>query len=306
MVILDRMVLSREWILDVLSGARHGQALNVSRSHVVESEYDSGEALAAQLRSAMNRLKVEGFASAGDAVHYARLRDSVAYADYRILSQSLVRFDPCSLATSAARLAFWINLYNALIVDAVIARDIAHSVAAGPLGVVTFFRRAAYVVGGFRVSAEDIEHGILRANRGNPYVPGPHFATHDPRAAWGLQQLDPRVHFALNCASQSCPPIAIYDAQRIDTQLDLAARNFVNQTTLVDDQRGQLCVSRLFQWFAADFGGQTGVIDFLKQYLSPGFERAWLEAQGSAVKLVYDRYDWSLNATRGLQGGGSV
>ena len=179
--------------------------------------------------------------------------------------------------------------------DAVIAGEVQQSVTEGWLGQVAFFRRAAYVVDGRRVSLEDIEHGILRGNRGNPFLPGPHFPSADPRRAWSLP-LDPRLHFALNCGGVSCPPIRAYTADQLDAQLDLAARNFIGGTVHVDPG-GAVELSQLLQWYAADFGGRAGVLDFVIDYLPPADgRRAWLREQHGHVRLRYTPYDWSLNS----------
>ncbi|MCS7055344.1 MAG: DUF547 domain-containing protein, partial [Thermoflexales bacterium] len=182
-------------------------------------------AIAAELRATMNRLKAQAFSSDGTRVNYAEVRRSNDYAHYREqLLPQLAAFDPTTLRTRAERTAFWINLYNAVIIDAVITVGVTRSVTEGDPGGMRFFRRAGCVVGGRCLSCDDIEHGILRANRGHPLIPGPHFASDDPRRAWIVEPLDPRIHFALNCASRSCPPIGIYDPERLDAQLELAAR----------------------------------------------------------------------------------
>src|SRR5262249_33790817 len=146
--------------------------------------------------------------------------------------------DLATLSSRDARLAFWINVYNALVIDAVIAFHVRRSVTEGRLGLLAFFRRAAYVVGGYRLNCDDIEHGILRGNRGRPFVPGPQFGPADPRRALVVRPPDARVHFALNCASRSCPAIRAYDAEQIDRQLDLAARSFVAVDAKVEPSRG--------------------------------------------------------------------
>ncbi len=197
--------------------------------------------------------------------------------------------------TREERLAFWINVYNALVIDAVIAFGVEESVTEGVAGVVRFFRCAAYNVGGQRFSAEDIEHGVLRANHGHPYVPGPQFSSSDPRAPWVVSPLDPRIHFALNCASRSCPPIGVYDAENIDAQLDLATANFVNAEVEIDPEAGELRLSRIFQWYTGDFGGRAGVIDFLLAHLPADEKREWLASHRQDVALSYQPYDWTLN-----------
>jgi hypothetical protein len=253
-------------------------------------------AAAADLMRAMNRIKALAISDDGAHVDYARLRHSDAYAEYRRAWLPRLRaFDPACLTTREERLAFWINLYNALVMDSVVAFGVQRSVTEGRLGLLTFFRRAAYAVGGMCVSCDDIEHGILRANAGSPFIPGPQFAPRDLRAAWVIRPLDPRIHFALNCASRSCPPIGVYDAARLDQQLDLAARGFVDGSAALDRANGVITLSPIFKWYARDFGGRAGVISFLIAYLPDDDRRDWLRQQSAQARLIYQPYDWRLN-----------
>jgi hypothetical protein len=121
-------------------------------------------------------------------------------------------------------------------------------------------------------SLDDIEHGILR----------PRFH-------------DPRVHFAVNCASKSCPPLASapYDGAMLDTQLDAAARAFIDNPHNVFFKNGVLHVSRIFDWYGEDFGGPTGVWTFIRRFASPSLARDMDAAPRH--ELAYDPYDWSLN-----------
>lgn len=169
-------------------------------------------------------------------------------------------------ARAAARRAFWINLYYALVLDAVIAFSIERSVTDGRFGVFKFFRRAAYNVAGLRMSLDDIEHGILRRNRGYPFITGAHFVGSAPRLSWSLP-LDPRVHCALNCASRSCPPIQSYSAEQIDAQLDLATRSFIDANAEPSPEGSRLIVSEIFRWYNKDFNSKNGVVGFLVRHL---------------------------------------
>ena len=229
---------------------------------------------------------------------YAGLASSTLYRDYRRCASSLAAFDPAALTTDGERLAFWINLYNALIVDAVITLGVKQSVQE----IKGFFWRAAYTIGRRRYSAHDIEHGLLRANAPHPAIPGPHFAPHDPRRRHSLTRLDPRIHFALVCAARSCPPIAVYDPEQIDAQLDLAARAFVKGDGVVIDPRARIIrLSRIFQWHAPDFGAapmglgsRRPLLDFIAPYLDGAVSRAVLTTSGWPVRFL--PYDWRLNA----------
>lgn len=249
--------------------------------------------MAAVLRESVNSLTSSALDRRRGAVDYSRLRDSQAYADHQECAGRLAAFDPGELSSRAERTAFWINLYNALLIDAVIAYGIEKSVRE----VSGFFWRAAYRIGGERYSANDIEHGILRANRGHPAIPGPHLGPGDPRRAHVIEPVDPRIHFALNCASRSCPPISVYDAALLDQQLDLAARSFVNNGGVrVDPERGRVSLSRIFFWYGGDFGGARGALEFILPYLDDGPARTFLTGSRNGLKVNYQPYDWSLNA----------
>ncbi|MEJ2598639.1 MAG: DUF547 domain-containing protein [Anaerolineales bacterium] len=252
--------------------------------------------LSVELKQAMDRLKGIAMDEPGRRVNYAELRASSEYKEYRQKCSALLReYQPEKLPTNSAKRAFWINLYNALLIDAVIAFDVQRSVIEGWLGIIAFFRRAAYQIDGKRVSLEDIEHGILRANRGHPFLPGPQFACGDPRVAWCLP-LDPRIHFALNCGSRSCPPIQIYSADRLEAQLDQAGRNFVNANVKLDASKQMLMLSSIFQWYKGDFGSRCGVISFVIDHLPMDERRDWLVKYRGQIRLRYGPYDWGINS----------
>ncbi len=300
MTALASLINTREALLSHALGFARTAVLN---DRGTDSPPLPGPELAIALKRSANALKVAAIDAEGRQVDYDCLSASEAYAALRHdLTPRLRDLDLSTLATREQRLAFWINLYNVLVIDAAITFGVSRSVTEGRLGVVSFFRRAAYDVGGQRFSANDIEHGILRANRPSWAIPGPQFGPADPRLAWRVTPLDPRIHCALNCASRSCPPIGVYDAAHIDAQLDLAAASFVANDVAIDTHAGIVRLSSLFKWYAGDFGGRAGVLAFLKERLPDGEALDWLRGQGPYVKLIYQPYDWGLNSVR-LRGG---
>ena len=102
------------------------------------------------------------------------------------------------------------------------------------------------------------------------------------------------MHFALNCASLSCPPIGVYRAEQIDQQLDLALRAFVAADVAIDPARAEIHLSRIFDWYREDFGGTDGIIQLLQQALPDDERRAWL-LQARQARLIYRPYNWRLN-----------
>jgi hypothetical protein len=213
-----------------------------------------------------------------------------AYQDYRRLTVELRDFELPSLETEEEQRAFWINLYNALVIHAVVELDIRSSVKEIP----DLFRRAAYRVGRHVFSADDIEHGILRSNRHHPHRLFRPFGPFDPRRLFVLRRLDPRIHFALVCGSRSCPNIDFYDPGRIEGQLEEATRNFVNSSeVIVLPEENKILLSEIFRWYRRDFEG--GVLEFVLRHLRTGTAADYLREHLSDIRIEYLFYDWTLN-----------
>jgi len=256
------------------------------------------EQLAANLRQAINHLTGAGVNLETGRVDYQGLRASEAFEAYTVAVCALCDFDPFCLTDHQERLAFWINLYNALIIHAIIAYDVKEKIT--EIGGI--FERAAYILGGYRLSADDIEHGILRANAGHPAMPGPRFGASDPRRELCMATIDPRIHFALNCGAESCPPIGFYQADQLDRQLDLAARHFAASGGVqVDRDQMVVRLSRIFSWYASDFGGRWfgrgGRADLLRTvsaYLNEDTGQ-FVRKHAGRLRISFLPYDWSLN-----------
>ncbi len=286
-------VALREAFLDRVAGVRPGDVLNPA---VYGLDPVPALAVAAGLKRVGNRLKAEAVDASGRRVDYRKLRASPAYAELRaVWTPRLCGLEPERLETREERTAFWINVYNTLVIDAVIAFGLERARARGWLELLRFFRRAAYRIGRHRYSLEDIEHGLLRANRGSPFLPGPQFGPGDPRRRYALEAVDPRVHFALSCGSRSCPPIGVYDPAGLDAQLDVAAASFVREEVRLDPGRRRVLLSPLFRWYLGDFGGRAGLVRFLLRYLPEGEARDWFARNHPRLRWRFTRYDWGVN-----------
>ncbi|VXC38936.1 conserved exported hypothetical protein [Flavobacterium sp. 9AF] len=103
--------------------------------------------------------------------------------------------------------------------------------------------------------------------------------------------LDERVHFAINCASISCPNInrVPFYADTIENQLEVAAKKFINNTTKNDISRKEVKLSKIFDWFAADFlKNNASVIDYINKYSDTRIKEN--------AEIQYLEYNWSLNS----------
>lgn len=178
--------------------------------------------------------------------------------------------------------AFWANLYNAVTLKVVLDHYPVASIRDIDLGGGLFgggpWSADLVMVEGVALSLNDIEHRILRP-------------------IWQ----DPRIHYAVNCAAVGCPNlrIAAWQAETLDRDLDAAARGFVNhprgvRPSSVGSEAG-LTVSKIYDWFAEDFGGdEASILAHLRRY-AEGETAALLAAHG---EIVGTAYDWSLNDIR--------
>lgn len=166
--------------------------------------------------------------------------------------------------------AAYSNIYNALTIKHIIDRYPVKSIRSGYI--VGPWKRVKTVVDGEEVSLDDLEHGILR-----------------------VQFSDPRVHYAVNCASYGCPNLQTdaWVAATLDEDLDKAARDFINHPRGVQVRsRGGLQVSQIYKWFREDFGGsEEGVIAHLLEYANP----VLAENIKANADIKKHEYDWSLN-----------
>lgn len=189
----------------------------------------------------------------------------------------LEQVDPRRL-DRAEQFAFLANLYNAKTVEIVVARypvksileislggGLVAAISGGP------WKAKVLKVGGIELSLDDIEHAILR----------PIFK-------------DPRVHYALNCASVSCPNLRTeaFTGARLNEQLEAAAHAYVNSPRGVRLDAGRLIFSSIYVWYRADFGdSDQGVLQHLRQYAGPA-----LGQELTRVTSIADHaYDWGLN-----------
>ncbi len=171
------------------------------------------------------------------------------------------------------QLPFWINLYNATTVKVVLdawpvdsIRDIKSGLfSGGP------WSSQRLTVAGEKISLNDIEHRILRP-------------------IWR----DPRLHYALNCASVGCPDLlaTAFTRANADQLMDEAAHAFVNHPRAARVKDGKLVVSSIYHWFKEDFGGSDdGVLAHLRQYAGVDLTKS-LE---STSRVADHQYDWSIN-----------
>jgi GH15 family glucan-1,4-alpha-glucosidase len=246
----------------------------------------------AQVKKMVNVLRGQFYDSHTQRIDYQLISGSDTYRELERAVAALRHFDTTGLVDDMQKIAFWINVFNALVIHGVIAFGIRTSVKEIPF----FFDRAQYRIGQYLYTLSDIEHGVLRKNAVPPWRIRPRFRSDDPRLVDCVNHVDPRIHFALVCASRTCPPIEVYEAEKVNSQLDTSSQVFINATTNADKNIGQLKVSEIFKWYRSDFStSDAQLIRFVARYLYEKEIAGWLENQASRLRLTYEPYDWRLN-----------
>jgi len=252
----------------------------------------SSESAVLDLMAAIGTLKDRFYDPHRGRVDYEAIKISRDYRHYQEIAGALQSFDLTGISAHEQQMAFWINLYNAIVIHGIVEMGITSSVKIIP----DFFSKVCYRIGDFLFSPDAMEHGILRSNARPPYRLFPVFGKSDPRLRFCLYQPDPRIHFALVCGSRSCAPIRFYDAENIHEQLDVAARNFVNSSeVIVVPEKRKVFLSQIFDWYERDFGGKDGIGRFLLQHLDNDEKRNFIDMYWSRTKIEYLFYDWDLN-----------
>lgn len=246
----------------------------------------------AEVKRIMNVLRGQFYDGQEQKVNYQLIRDTDYYNDFQKAVSALAHFEVNTLNDDRSRMAFWVNVFNALVIHAVIELGINESVKEVPL----FFERIQYKIGNTLLTLSDIEHGILRGNEVPPYRLRKRFGTNDSRVHLAIQKTDPRIHFALVCASRTCPPIEAYEAIKLDEQLDTSARVFINATTKASEAASALNISKIFKWYRVDFQkNDVELIRFIASYLYDDKQADWLAQNSEHIAITYLDYDWRLN-----------
>ena len=172
--------------------------------------------------------------------------------------------------------AFYVNAYNSWTIKLVLS-GYPKIKSIKDLGNIfkTPWQKKIVRINGEVITLDDVEHKILRK-----------------------KFRDPRVHFAVNCASKSCPPLISepYRGSSLSQQLDDSTRAFINDPGSNYLKGNKLYVSKIFKWFPEDF--DDNIVDFFLKYAEEDFKKE-LEARKDKIKIKYLHYDWSLNGAVG-------
>lgn len=177
--------------------------------------------------------------------------------------------------------AFWINVYNSYIIIKLAEDSTLYENRR------EFFSAKNIKIANENFSFDFIEHGILRRSKVKLSLGffGKLFPSKLERQL-RVNKLDYRIHFALNCGATSCPPVAFYEAKKIDDQLDIAEAGFVLDKTTYDEESNTANTPAIFSWFRADFEGKRGIRKIIRKHM---------KIENKKFNLKFDKYDWGVD-----------
>ncbi len=168
---------------------------------------------------------------------------------------------PAENWTQEDKLAYWMNAYNAMTVDLILRNLPLKSIK----DIDKPWNQRLWKLGAKWYNLDEIEHQILR------------------------KMNDPRIHFGINCASFSCPPLLneAFTSATVDTQLESLAKRFINDPQRNSISANKIQLSKVFSWFGKDFKKNGSLIDYLNKYADV--------AISNKAKKSYKEYNWNLN-----------
>lgn len=252
-------------------------------------------AVSQRLQKAMLKMTGKFLDETTGKVNYASLRSSEEYRAYCAMAGQLRAVDVEKL-DEKEKLAFFINVYNALTVHA-LTEILGERTIETALDVPAFWSSHAYRVGLYVCSLDDIEHGVLRVNKPHPSTGRPVMFKDDPRLKYQVSTLEPRIHFALNCGAMSCPMVRVYSSNNLEVALEGATRSYLTQEVKIEDDVARL--PEILSWYQDDFApDQMGMLRWIRTYLEEKDQLALdalIATGGSAGPKVEFFYNWSLN-----------
>lgn len=205
---------------------------------------------------------MEKYVSASGNVNYAGLKGKKSVIDGYLTH--LGTHPPKSSWSKNKEMAYWINMYNAFTISLILNKYPINSIMELRGGKVWMTEQI--LVAGKAYTLEQIEKNMLLKKFG-----------------------DARIHFAVNCAAKSCPPLhnGAWTESNIQKLLDKKARDFINNSTYNTIAKKKVTISKIFEWYAGDFGGKGNLVNYLNKYSNTQIK--------SNASVSFNEYNWNLN-----------
>jgi len=262
---------------------------------VGNQKVSNGAELARNLNKLILNLYSSFLSEDGKYVDYLGMSKSKEYQEFVSETFKLPKINLDQL-TDDERKAFFLNIYNSIVIQGYIQCGVPTSSSKKTL----FYQKSSYKIGPYEFSLDDIEHGILRGNKKHPafFIRNPQFGKSDPRGKYSVKKKDPRIHFALVCGAQSCPPIRLYSDSNLERGLETAAQAFCNDegNVALDVEKNEVGLSQIFEWYFEDFAStKLELLRWILQFLNQDKQKLLKSILESDFKVTYLKYNWNVN-----------
>ena len=266
-----------------------------SRAVLNRKAQPGGTALtAADIIEPVRTCHASGIAPDGATADCAAIDAALAPQRKRFYS-GLLATPPDAFADRAQAFAFWINLYNLPIRDAVTTFRVRRATVGLARGIMRFFEKAAYNVGSHRFSANDIENGV-RANAPHAAARGLHFGDGDPRGAAVLEPVDPVSTSPSTVPADPAPAPGSTNRTGWTNNWTRRPAPSWPETCRWTAWAREVTLSKIFAWFAPDFEDAGGALAAAIQHMpEDDGVRLWLEPHQENVTVKFRPCDWRLN-----------
>lgn len=252
---------SPEIIIDTVTTFEKADTISpkVTTPIITKSETDSINVINEQFdHSIFNNLLNKHVTDNGNTNYSGFIDDKKIFKRYLT---ALSENPPQESWTKEDTLAYWMNVYNAFTIKLITDNYPTESIK----NIKDAWSSRFFKIGRKWYNLQDVEHKILR------------------------KMNDPRIHFGINCASFSCPPLLnrAFTASTVNTDLDFLAHRFINDKTRNTISENNIQLSKIFKWYASDFKTDGTLIDYLNKYSEVIINKN--------TKRSFKNYDWSLN-----------
>jgi len=244
-----------------------------SANNIAASEQSAPAPIVAEQADASYANFLKTYISEKDGINFVAYGDVTPahHAELKAYITSLEQQGPAGMSDGEIK-AYWFNVYNAKTIDIILDNYPLKSIRSlGALNRGPWDKKVLNVKGVGAMSLNDVEHGTLRK-----------------------MYKEPRIHYAVNCASYGCPNLksTIWKASTLEADLTEAAVAYINHPRGVRVENGKVIASKIFDWYKVDFGNsEAGMLKHFRQYAKGDLARQI----GSATDISKFEYNWDLN-----------
>lgn len=259
--------------------------MNLLNDEFWVSRYLEGKYLPEEQTKLLQRIKTIYYA--GTKFDYSGFQVSEEFTEMQTLSAALKIFNLNELNSEDKKTAFWVNTFNMLVLNAVTLDYPVKKINT------KMFAESCYQVGHEVYALDDIEHGLLRANKAKSNGSGSYFTQATPKEAYQLKSNRPGLHFFYYSACKGSARFTVMHEADVSQQIEATVQAELARTVKIEGSKVYL--PKVFKWYSNDFGGKDNIMAFIQTHANSELKTALASLAGKP-SIKYQDFDWSINA----------